>query len=85
MTFAQLEEGRITFTNSVLNCVDGDYDTEGWFLGQEGNAVGDAALTNAFDFANPDYTPTTMGTATAGDAQRLILFLMQHIRWRSRF
>lgn len=73
-TFAQLEEGNITFTNSVLNCAtnfDGDYDTEGWFLGQEGNAVGEAALTNAFDFANPDYTPTTMGSATAGDASTL--------------
>ena len=73
-TFAQLEEGNITFTNSVLNCAtnfDGEYDTEGWFLGQEGNAVGEAALTNAFDFANPDYTPATMGSATAGDASTL--------------
>ena len=73
-TFAQLEEGNITFTNSVLNCAtnfDGDYDTEGWFLGQEGNAVGEAALTNAFDFANPDYTPATMGSAVAGDASTL--------------
>ena len=73
-TIAQLEEGNITITNSVLNCASnfaGDYDLETWFVSQEGNATGDAELTSAFDFASPDYVPVTMGEATAGDASLL--------------
>lgn len=73
-TIAQLEAGAITMTNSVLNCetnFKGDVDLESWFLGQEGNATGSAELTAAFDITNPDYTPTTMGSAVAGDASSL--------------
>ena len=73
-TIAQLEEGSILMTNSVLNCAvnfAGDYDLETWFLGQEGNAIGEAELTAVFDVSTPDYTPVTMGSATAGDASIL--------------
>ena len=73
-TVAQLEAGAVSMTHSVLNCetnFEGTLDLESWFLGQTGNATGEAKLASAFDILSPDYTPVTMGSAFAGDASLL--------------
>lgn len=75
-TIAQVEDGGIALTNSVLSCATNFDDAEGldleaWFLGQEGNAVDGADLTDAYTLENPNYIPTSTGDATALDASTL--------------
>ena len=44
---------------------------EDWFLSQEGNAVGEAAV-NSISETEPDYLPSSTGSATATDVSSLL-------------
>jgi len=75
-TFTQVDEGNVTLTNSVLNCANyvrdrEELDLEAWFTEQEGNALGDAELVDAYNLEKPDYTPVSTGSATAADASSM--------------
>ena len=46
-------------------------DLETWFLDQEGNALGNAELKDAYNLTSPDYSPNSTGDATPVDASTI--------------